>query len=314
MRVVRGRPSTWSLAGIRRAVAVGVFDGVHLGHRHVLAQLRQRASESGIEAGVLTFDPHPLAVVAPERAPAMLTGIEHRLELLDGLQVDVAAVLTFDDVVREWSPTAFVTETLGSAMAADLVVVGEDFRFGKDRTGHVGLLRELGSGLGFETVIVPLVGEDWPVSSTRIREMIAAGDVAGATAGLGRPPALWGAVVAGDGRGRSIGVPTANLDIPGGMAVPGGGVYAATAGRSADEVLPAVVNIGVRPTFDGRAETVEAHLLGFDGDLYGEILRVRFVARIRDEQRFDGIDALVAQIERGIEAARELLRSGPGNG
>lgn len=314
MRVVRGRPSTWPLAGARRAVAVGVFDGVHLGHRQVLGRLRQRATESGLEAGVLTFDPHPLAVVAPERAPAMLTGIEHRLELLDGLQVDLAAVLTFDDVVREWSPTAFVTETLASALAADLVVVGEDFRFGKDRTGHAGLLRELGSGLGFETEIVPLVGGDRPVSSTRIREMIAAGDVTGAAAALGRQHELWGEVVAGDGRGRSIGVPTANLAIPGGMSVPGGGVYAATAGRVSDEVIPAVVNIGIRPTFDGRVETVEAHLLGFDGDLYGETLRVRFVARIRGEQRFDGIDALVAQIGRDIEAARELMQSGPGKG
>lgn len=307
MRVVRGRPSTWPLAGARRAVAVGVFDGVHFGHRHVLARLRQRATESGLEAGVLTFDPHPLAVVAPDRAPAMLTGIEHRLELLSGLEVDVTAVLTFDEVVREWSPTAFVTETLASALEADLVVVGEDFRFGKDRSGHVGLLRELGGGLGFETEIVALVGEDRPVSSTRIREMVAAGDVTGAAATLGRPHELWGEVEAGDGRGRSIGVPTANLTIPGGMAVPGGGVYAATVGRSAAEVIPAVVNIGTRPTFDGRVETVEAHLLGFDGDLYGETLRVRFVARIRDEQRFDGTDALVAQIREDIAVAQELL-------
>lgn len=307
MRVVRGRPSTWPLSGARRAVAVGVFDGIHLGHRQVLARLRQRATESGLEAGVLTFDPHPLAVVAPDRAPAMLTGIEHRLELLGGLQVDVTAVLTFDDVVREWSPTAFVTETLASALAADLVVVGEDFRFGKDRTGHVGLLRELGRDLGFETEIVPLVGGNQPVSSSRIREKVAAGDVTGAAAALGRPHELWGEVIAGDGRGRSIGVPTANLAIPGGMAVPGSGVYAATAGRAADEVIPAVVNIGIRPTFGGRVETVEAHLLGFDGDLYGETLRVRFVARIRDEQRFDGIEALVAQIREDIEVAKEML-------
>ncbi|HSM02698.1 MAG TPA: bifunctional riboflavin kinase/FAD synthetase [Acidimicrobiia bacterium] len=314
MRIFRGAPSTWSPDRAGRALAIGVFDGVHLGHRHVLDVLRDRASGEGMEPGVLTFDPHPLAVVAPDRAPAMLTGIEHRLELLGGLGVELAAVLDFGEPVRGWSPATFVTEVISRALGAKVVVVGEDFRFGKDRTGHVGLLREMGSALGFETEVVPLVGEDRPISSTRIRELIAVGDVTGAAVALTRPHELWGEVVAGAGRGRSIGIPTANLAVPPGMAMPAPGVYAVTAGLDADEALPAVANIGTRPTFEGRGTTVEVHLLDFDDDLYGETLRARFIARLRDERRFDGPDDLVEQINRDIEGARELLGRGHDSG
>ena len=314
MKVLRGDPSGWDAGSSGHALAVGVFDGVHVGHRHVLAILRDQAAECGLEPGVLTFDPHPLTVVIPDRAPAMLTSLDHRIELLDSQGVEVVAVLDFDAAVREWSPATFVTETLAGALAAEMVVVGEDFRFGKDRTGHVGLLREMGNGLGFRTEIVPLVGEDRPLSSTQIREMIAEGDVAGAAVALARPHELWGGVVEGSGRGRTIGVPTANLALPPGVAVPKRGVYAVTAGRSADESIPGVANVGVRPTFDGTDETVEAHLLGFEGDLYGEILRVRFVDRIRDERKFDAVEGLVGQIGRDIEAARAMLVGGTGNG
>lgn len=307
MKVLRGRPGSWASDGVARAFAIGVFDGVHLGHRYVLKMLRDHAAAAGMEPGVLTFDPHPLAVVAPAGAPAMLTGIEHRIELLGDLGMELIAVLEFDEPVRNWSPATFITETIAGALAAQVVVVGEDFRFGRDRTGHVGLLQEMGTALGFETVIVPLVGEDRPVSSTRIREMIAAGDVTGAAAALARPHELWGEVVPGDARGRSIGTPTANLAVPPAIAVPAAGVYAVTVGRTADEALSGVANIGTRPTFGGEGLTVEAHLLDFDGDLYGQTLRVRFVGRIRDEQRFDGPDALVAQIRDDIEAAREIL-------
>ena len=314
MRVLRGDPSGWDPGSSGHALAVGVFDGVHLGHRHVLAILRDQAAERGLEPGVLTFDPHPLTVVAPDRAPAMLTSLDHRIELLGNQGVEVIAVLDFDAAVREWSPATFVTETLAGALAVELVVVGEDFRFGKDRTGHVGLLREMGNGFGFRTEIVPLVGEDRPLSSTQIREMIAEGDVAGAAVALARPHELWGEVVQGSGRGRTIGVPTANLALSPGVAVPKRGVYAVTAGRSAGESIPGVANVGVRPTFDGRDETVEAHLLGFKGDLYGETLRVRFVDRIRDERKFENVDQLVEQIRRDIEAARQILVGGTGNG
>lgn len=307
MRVLRGHPSGWNPDGSRKALAVGVFDGIHVGHRHVLAALGDRAADLGVETAVVTFDPHPLAIVAPERVPAMLTTIEQRLELIEGLGIDLTAVVTFDQELRGWSPATFVSEILAGLLHAGVVVVGEDFRFGKDRTGHVGLLRELGSALGFDTEVVPLVGGDEPMSSTRIRAMIAAGEVAGAAEALSRPHEVRGPVVPGDGRGRAIGVPTANLAVPAGAAVPRRGVYAITAGRSAAEAVPGVANVGVRPTFGGNTEVVEAHLFDFAGDLYGAALRVRFVDRIRDERRFAGAEALVAQITEDLAAARALL-------
>ena len=307
MKVFRGSPATWEPGSSGRAVGIGVYDGVHRGHRQVLEMLGRRAEEANLETAVLTFDPHPLAVVAPERAPRMLTGLEHRLELLEGVGVEVVAVLAFDETVREWDADRFVAETLVGALDAGLVVVGADFRFGRDRAGDVGLLAEIGAASGFDVEVVPLVGGDRPVSSTQIREMIAAGDVAVAARALTRPHEVWGEVVRGEGRGRSIGVPTANLAVPAGLALPAGGVYAVTAGRRWDEAIPAVANIGTRPTFDGRGMTIEAHLLGFEGDLYGELLRVRFIDRIRDEQRFDGPEELVRQIRQDIEQARQIL-------
>jgi riboflavin kinase/FMN adenylyltransferase len=307
VRVLRGHPTDWDVGPERTALAVGVFDGVHLGHRHVLGALVQRARERGIASGVVTFDPHPLAIVAPERVPPMLTTIEQRLELLEGLGVEVVAVVAFDDELRIWSPATFVTDLLAGSLHAATVVVGEDFRFGRDRTGHVGLLRELGMGLGFETEVVPLVGGDQPISSTRIRAMIAAGDVAGATAALGRPHEVRGIVVPGDGRGRSIGIPTANVAPRPGIAMPRRGVYAVRAGRTADEDRAGVANVGVRPTFAGSDEVLEVHLLDLDEDLYGAELRVRFHDRIRDEERFESVDALVRQIGGDVEEARRLL-------
>jgi riboflavin kinase/FMN adenylyltransferase len=307
VRVLRGHPTDWDVGPERTALAVGVFDGVHLGHRHVLGALVQRARERGIASGVVTFDPHPLSIVAPERVPPMLTTIEQRLELLEGLGVEVVAVVAFDDELRIWSPATFVTDLLAGSLHAATVVVGEDFRFGRDRTGHVGLLRELGMGLGFETEVVPLVGGDQPISSTRIRAMIAAGDVAGATAALGRPHEVRGIVVPGDGRGRSIGIPTANVAPRPGIAMPRRGVYAVRAGRTADEDRAGVANVGVRPTFAGSDEVLEVHLLDLDEDLYGAELRVRFHDRIRDEERFESVDALVRQIGGDVEEARRLL-------
>jgi len=307
VRVLRGHPSSWSPGTGTRAIAVGVFDGIHIGHRHVLAALRQRGADLGVESAVVTFDPHPLAIISPDRVPAMLTTIEQRLELIEGLGIDLTAVVTFDEGVRLWSPATFVTNLLAGTLRAGVVVVGEDFRFGRDRTGHVGLLRELGNGLGFETEVVSLVGGDQPVSSTRIRVMIAAGDVGTAAEALTRLHEVRGTVVPGDGRGRTIGVPTANVGVAAGIAVPRRGVYAVRCGRSADEFLPGVANVGVRPTFDGKTEVVEAHLFDFDEDLYGSELRVHFVDRIRDERKFGNVEALVDQIGRDGAAARAIL-------
>ena len=307
--IERRGPGNWDVAGDGAAVALGVFDGVHVGHRHVLAMLARRAERLDVPPVVLTFDPHPLEVVAPEHAPALLTTLDHRIELFADAGVDLTAVLVFDEAVRDVSPTAFVADTLADDLGARLVVVGEDFRFGRDRTGHVGLLAELGQAHGFEIDVVPLVGGDRPWSSTRIRQMIAAGDVAAARAALGRPHEVWGIVVEGDRRGSGIGFPTANLETHPRAALPANGVYAVTVGHEAAEAMPGVANVGVRPTFGGdERPVVEAHVLGGDHDLYGDEIRVRFVDRIRDERRFDGIEALKTQIAHDVEAARKLLQ------
>lgn len=312
MRVVRGVPDDWELDRAPRVLTIGVYDGVHRGHRHVLRRLQDLAARlGGLESAVVTFDPHPLSVIAPEAAPKMLTTVEHRIELLDGLGIDLVAVLRFERPVRDLSPAGFAVRVIDGALSARVVVVGEDFRFGRDRTGHVGLLREFGMVHGFETEIVPLVGGDEPVSSTRIRALVASGDVAGAADALGRPHEVRGLVVAGDGRGRTIGVPTANLSVAEGLAVPGRGVYAVVAGPVGEVAVPGVANVGVRPTFGGDVETVEVHLLDTDRDLYGHDLRLAFVERIRAERRFPDVEGLVSQIEQDVHMARRLLGGSP---
>lgn len=308
MRVLRGEPGEWAIEARPRAMTIGVYDGVHLGHRHVLEVLRELAGERSLaEVGVVTFDPHPLRVVAPERAPLMLTTVEQRLELLADLGIDLTAVIRFDDAMRRRTPASFVGEVLGGVLGARLVAVGEDFRFGRDRTGNVASLHELGDVHGFETRVVPLVGAERPVSSTAIRAMITGGDVVQAAAALARPHEVPGTVIPGDGRGRSIGFPTANLDVPEDLVIPAGGVYAVRAAPPGEPFVDGVANIGVRPTFGGTRQLVEVHLLDTDRDLYGRRLRVRFVDRIRDERRFESVELLVAQIRRDVDAARELL-------
>ena len=306
MRVLAGDPAEWSLPSLSSAVTIGVFDGVHTGHRHVFELLRTLAVERGLRPVVMTFDPHPLAIVAPQSAPRMLTTLDQRLELFEAMGIELAAVLAFSERIRGLSPSAFVTEILAEGLGAKLVAVGEDFRFGRNRTGNVESLTEMGEGSGFETVIVPLVGGDEPVSSTRIRRLLGEGDVARAAVLLGRDHELRGTVVRGDGRGSAIGVPTANLELPEGMAVPARGVYAVRAGLDG-ALYPGVANIGIRPTFGGGSETLEVHLLEGGAEFYGREMVVRFVARVRDERRFDGVDELVAQIRRDIETARALL-------
>jgi len=308
MRVLTGSPSSWALAARPRAVTIGVFDGLHQGHRHVIALLRRRAAElGGLECAVVTFDPHPLTVVAPEHAPRLLTSIEHRLELLAEAGLDLAAVLPFDEAMRRLTSAAFAAAVLHEALTARLVVVGEDFRFGHKRTGNVASLAELGDAHGFAAEVVPLVGGQAPVSSTRIRAMVAAGDLAGAAAALGRPHEVRGLVVPGDGRGRTLGFPTANVALPVELALPPGGVYAVRAGRLGGALEPAVANLGTRPTFGGIGQALEVHLLDPPGDLYGATLRVAFVAHLRDERRFDGPGALVTQIAADVAAARLAL-------
>ncbi len=308
MRVLTGSPSSWALEARPRAVTIGVFDGLHQGHRHVIGLLRSRAAAlGGLECAVVTFAPHPLTVVAPEHAPRLLTGIEHRLELLAEAGLDLAAVLPFDEGVRRLTAAAFAAAVLHDALHARLVVVGEDFRFGHQRTGNVASLAELGDAHGFAAEVVPLVGGQAPMSSTRIRAMVAAGDLAGAAAALGRPHEVRGVVVAGDGRGRTLGFPTANVAVPAELALPPNGVYAVRAGVKGGLLGPAVASLGTRPTFGGGKETLEAHLLDPPGDLYGATLRVAFVARLRAEERFDSVAALVDQMVADVAQARGLL-------
>lgn len=291
---------------------VGVFDGVHRGHRVIIDRAVAMARERGVRAVAVTFDPHPTAVVRPASVPPLLQPVEDRVAALAGTGVDVVLVLPFTHELSQLDPEAFVGRVLAGVLAVRGVVVGSNFRFGHRAAGDVDVLARLGADHGFDAVGVDLLELDGdPISSTEVRRHLTDGDVAWAAAALGRPWTHRGTVVRGDGRGRTIGIPTANVVAPEEILRPGGGVYAARATR-ADDQWDAVVNVGRRPTFDGRAVTVEAHLLDTAGpadelDLYGEELELALVARLRDEQRFDGPDALVSQIRRDIDGARDVL-------
>lgn len=305
--ILQDDPFAWELDG-PTAVAIGVFDGVHRGHQRVMRDMTAMAAERGLTPVALTFDPHPLEFIAPERAPALLTTVEQRAEFLAECGVEVLGVLPFLEI-RDLEPFAFVTEILVERLHVRALAVGADFRFGRDRAGDTVALRRFGEEFGFTVDVVEMVGRDGPggvISSTRIRALIAAGEVAAAAALLGRPFELVGPVVHGDARGRSIGFPTANLHVPDRMAVPGDGVYAAYS-RVDGVDHPSVVNIGVRPTFGVNQRTVETHLIGVDLDLYGQTVTVAFVRRIREERRFDGIEALTRQIAADRDEAVRIL-------
>jgi riboflavin kinase/FMN adenylyltransferase len=305
MIVLTGPPSEWEV-GVDTAVTIGVFDGVHIGHRQVIADLISLATSSGTSPAIVTFDPHPLSILAPERAPKMLTSVDQRIDQFRQLGVEIAGVLDFPDI-RHLLADQFCEEVLFRALRAKRVVVGADFRFGRDRGGDAMLLATEGKRLGFEVSVVDLFGsQDGVVSSTRIRQLLNDGRAEEAATLLGRPYELAGQVVEGDKRGRTIGFPTANIAIPPDRQLPGRGVYAGTA-RVGDEVFAAAINVGTRPTFDGRGTTIEAYLLDFSGDLYGRFMAVNFGARLRDEERFDGVEALTKQIRLDVERVREVL-------
>jgi riboflavin kinase/FMN adenylyltransferase len=272
-----------------------------------------KARAAGGPAVVLTFDPHPARVLRPGRAPAALTTLAQKEELLAELGVDRLAVLPFDSTVAGLPPEAFARAVLRETLGARDVVVGESFRFGHRREGDARALASLGARLGFAVHALPAVLEGGsPVSSSRVRSELERGDVVAARALLGRRYFVDAAVVRGDGRGRAIGVPTANL-APDNEILPAPGVYAGLCRVDAGEWRVAVVNLGHRPTFGGGALALEAHLLDFAGDLYGARVRLSFHERLREEQRFPGKDALVARILEDVARARALL-SGPGGG
>jgi len=276
-----------------RHVAIGVFDGVHVGHRQVI---------DGADTA-LTFEPHPLRVLHPDAAPKLIMPFEIKRDVIEGLGVEELIVIPFDDEFSTIAPEDFCSRILVDALGAESVSVGENFRFGAKARGDP---KMLASRPEFETRVVPLVEVDGEiVSSTRVRSLVAAGEVEAATRCLGAPFLLEGTVVEGDGRGRELGFPTANIVPSDDLVCPGHGVYAAFAdGR------PAAVNVGIRPTFEtGRGLLVEAYLLDFDGDLYGRTLRIAFISRLRGERRFPGVKELTAQMHRDVEAARELCAS-----
>ena len=305
-------PPTTGTLGPGTAVTIGAYDGVHLGHRALLRDLCERALAAGLSSVVVTFDRHPAYVVRPESAPRQLTSLEQKLELLAECGVDRTLVVPFDDERANETAEDFVKEVLVDELSARLVVVGEDIHFGHGRKGNVALLRELGGRWGFEVVGVGLTDDGTePVSSTRIRALLAAGDVEGAARLLGRPHEVRGPVVRGDGRGGpELGFPTANLSVPDDIALPADGVYAGHYRRPDGSVHRAALNVGRRPTFyePGTAPVlVEAYLLHFDGDLYGEPARVSFAHRLRGEQRFDSVEDLVAQMRADVEATERVL-------
>ncbi|MDO8586248.1 MAG: bifunctional riboflavin kinase/FAD synthetase [Armatimonadota bacterium] len=285
----------------RTAVTVGMFDGVHLGHRALLEALREEARRIHGQSVVLTFDRHPSVTLRPEKAPKFINTLEQRLAALDGAGVDAIVVATFDRAISEMSPREFFEEILLRRLKTAVVVVGPDFRFGKNRAGDFATMSELGLERGVAAVaIAPIRVDEAPVSSTRIRTLLRHGAVEQAGKLLGRPFVLEGVVVKGAGLGKKLGFPTANLQIEDGQLIPGQGVYSADA-VARNSAYPAVASIGSRPTVGGTGVVVEAHIVGFDEDIYGEHIRLGFRARLRDQRKFASLDALVEQMRRDLE-------------
>lgn len=301
-------------------LTIGNFDGLHIGHRQILRTVTDRAQAQGGEAIVYTFDPHPRKVLQAERAPSLLTTTEQKLELLAAAQIDVVVLEPFTAEFAKTSAERFVREHVHARLAPVEVYVGYDFHYGRDRAGSMRLLTELGPRLGFAVTIIPEVTIDGlDVSSSRIRQLLAEGEVGAAQRLLGRPFAVRGRIVAGDRRGRTIGFPTINL-APENEVIPGLGVYTGWA-RLLDDGDPpagarlaAVTNVGRRPTFkENDPPLAEAHLLDFTGDLYERRVELSFEARLRAERRFPSVDALREQIARDVvEARRLLLADSPG--
>lgn len=294
-------------------VTVGEYDGVHRGHRTVIAEMHRMAAERGCATAVVTFDRHPATVVRPDSAPALLCDLETKLELLAETGVDYTLVVEFTPEQAEVSAETFARQVLVGSLQAKVIVVGADFHFGKNRRGNVDTLKAVGDECGYQVVGLPLVkqitGEGEVISSTSIRMAVADGDVEKAHRLLGRPFEVRGTVTPGDRRGRTIGFPTANLPTTPDLQVPSDGVYAAWYQRPDGTQYPAAVNIGKRPTFYDFAERslIEAHLIGFRGDLYGEQAKVRFVRRLRGERRFEDVDQLVAQLGKDVVNAAQCL-------
>ena len=300
-------------------VAIGVFDGVHRGHAALIGRAVAAARDRGLPSVVMTFDPHPLAVVAPAHAPVMLASVDHRLDLCAELGVDATLVLPFTRDFADLSPEDFVGTVLLGRLHAELVVVGANFTFGRGGVGTVADMARLGTADGLDVDAVALVGADAArrgaddaVSASRIRALLLAGDVEQVAVLLGRPFRADGVIVKGEQRGRALGYPTANLDMADNAAVPADGVYAGRVCRletdgTRTELGLGAISVGTNPTFDGQHRTVEAFILDFDADLYGDVLGVEFAHRLRGMVRFDSIEALIEQMDADVVQARALM-------
>ena len=292
------------------AVVIGNFDGVHLGHRHVLTRAREVADERDLTLVAVTFDPHPMAVLRPEHAPSSLTSVDTRAQLLGDSGADAVLVLPFDRDMAAWTPEEFVERVLVTTLHAAAVVVGANFRFGNRAAGDVATLRETGAVHGFDAEGIALDGGPQVWSSTYVRTCLATGDVAGAAEALGRPYAVHGTVVEGDRRGRELGYPTANVPTSTMTAAPADGVYAGWLRRTdTGERYPAAISVGTNPTFDGQRERrVESYVLDrTDLELYGLDVEVSFVDRLRGMVAFASVEGLVEQMKDDVDRARELL-------
>jgi riboflavin kinase / FMN adenylyltransferase len=289
------------------AVSIGVFDGLHRGHQALLATVVARARASGLVATVVTFDPPPAAVLAPAGGPRRIQRIDQRLEGLEHLGVERVRLVTFSEGLRHESATAFVERVLVGELHAREVVVGADFRFGRDREGDVGLLAGLGARWGFGVTGADIVRDGARLSSTAVREFLERGDVAGARRVLGRPFTLRGEVAPGDARGRALGFATANVALDELQQLPRDGVYGALARVAPGQWRPAAVSVGTRPQYYERGERlVEVHVLDFSGDLYGASLDVAFLARLRDQEVFEDEAGLVERIAQDVARTRDL--------
>lgn len=305
MIIYQGDAAGWGPIPGGSAVAIGVFDGVHLGHKRVLESIGRH--DQGCARVAMTFGTHPAAVLAPGSDPTRLSTLKRRFELFESAGIQRVAVLNFDASLRDLTPESFVERFLVDGLNARFVAVGEGFRFGRGASGTTAKLAELGERHGFDVDVVELAAHDGlEIRSTLIRRRIEEGDLSDAASMLGRPYEVEGIVVPGDARGRQLGVPTANVSMPATLTVPQIGVYAVMVGIDGRD-LPGVANLGVRPTFDGTEEVLEVHVLGFDENLYGKQLRVGFIERIRDELRFESVDELLAQIRRDIASATVIL-------
>lgn len=299
----------------KAVVTIGTFDGVHLGHWAVLSEIRRRAEAVGGRSVLVTFHPHPLTIVRPESAPPMLTTPVEKKEILAESGLDYAVFLTFTSMLAAYSPRRFVEEILVDRVNVGELVVGYDHHFGKGREGNVDTLKVLGRELGFAVDVVGAVGAQGDaISSTKIRSALLEGDVETARRGLGRPYSLRGLVVRGDQRGRTLGFPTANLEVRGGgggggggKLIPSPGIYAVR-GTVRSGTFDGALHLGPRPTFRGSPPTIELHLLDFEEDIYGEEVRVDFVKYLREIRPFETSQALVEQMKEDVERAREVLK------